>query len=117
MADMKSCIPPPSLSLVYSRSFNFSFSLPFLFGLGSFLLCLLWRHEQRTTLFSPRELTAAITALTEMADANHSNGKTNERQRASPRVGVMDRWILGGSEHKRRELFFGGGLETLTEVC
>uniref|UniRef100_A0A3B5KPI4 Fibronectin leucine rich transmembrane protein 1b n=1 Tax=Xiphophorus couchianus TaxID=32473 RepID=A0A3B5KPI4_9TELE len=41
----------------------------------SFLSCLLWCCEQRTTLFSPKELTAVITALTETGDTNHSMGR------------------------------------------
>lgn len=56
-------------------------------------------------MFSSRELTAVITVLTETGDTNHSMRRLmrgRERERAAE-WGVMDRWMDGGGEHKRRQ--------------
>lgn len=66
-------------------------------------------------MLSPRELTAAITVLTEMGDTNHSMGRLmrGEREREWE---VMDRWMDGrryinnikeDEGRERRVLFWG----------
>lgn len=57
-------------------------------------------------MFSPRELTAVITVLTETRDTNHSTRRLMRvRERAcvwGGGDGWMDGWIYGWRKHQRR---------------
>lgn len=72
-------------------------------------------------MFSPRELTAVITVLTETGDTNHSMGRLMRGRERAREWGVMDRWMerenIKEDKGREREGCSVLGMETLSEVC